>query len=88
MTIITGRQFRANQSKYIDMAHKGERVILSSKKGYTELKPIAETDKEVEVYKQAASLTALAAKAEQDHKNGNTIKCNTIEELHSFLDSL
>ena len=56
------------------MAHKGERVNLSYQKGYAELKPIAETDKEVEDYKQAASLTALAAKAEQDHKNGNTIK--------------
>lgn len=88
MTIITGRQFRANQSKYIDMAHKGERVILSSKRGYAELKPISENDKEIEDYKQSVSFMALASKAEQDYIKGNTVKCKTLEELHSFLGSL
>jgi hypothetical protein len=31
MTIITGREFRSNQNKYIGMAHRGERVVISSK---------------------------------------------------------
>ena len=37
MTIITGRKFRSNQNKYIGMAHRGERVVISSKSGYAEL---------------------------------------------------
>jgi hypothetical protein len=36
MTIITGREFRPNQNKYIGMAHRGERVVISSKSGYAE----------------------------------------------------
>ena len=37
MTIITGREFRSNQNKYIGMAHRGERVVISSKSGHAEL---------------------------------------------------
>ena len=33
MTIITGREFRSNQSKYIGMAHKGERIDKEVKEG-------------------------------------------------------
>ena len=42
MTVITCRQFRANQSKYIRMAHGGERLILSYRAGYAELTPVSD----------------------------------------------
>ena len=41
MTIITGREFRSNQNKYIGMAHRGERVVISSKSGHAELTPVS-----------------------------------------------
>ena len=50
MTIITGREFRSNQSKYIGMAHKGERVVISSRSGYADLTPVSKEDKEVGEY--------------------------------------
>ena len=47
MTIITGREFRSNQNKYIGMAHRGERVVISSKSGYAELSPVSKEEIEV-----------------------------------------
>lgn len=88
MTIITGSQFRANQGKYIGLAHSGERVILSSKYGYAELKPVDAEDKEVQNHNSSTSLRTAASKARREHEEGKTFRCETIEELHSFLDSL
>lgn len=88
MTIITGSQFRANQGKYIGLAHKGERVILSSKSGYAELKPVAKDDKDILNHRSSVSLMMLASKAKQEHEAGETVRCETLDELHSFLNSL
>ncbi len=38
--IVTARDFRANQSKYIGYAHNGEDVILKSRAGYVKLLPV------------------------------------------------
>ncbi len=38
--IVTGRDFRANQSKYISIAHSGEDVILKSRAGSVRLIPV------------------------------------------------
>ena len=37
---VTGRDFRANQSRYIGMAHSGEDVILRSRAGSVRLIPV------------------------------------------------
>ena len=42
--IVTGRDFRANQSKYIGFAHNGEDVILKSRAGSVRLIPVDTTD--------------------------------------------
>ena len=42
--IVTGRDFRANQSKYIGMAHSGEDVILKSRAGNVRLIPVDTLD--------------------------------------------
>ena len=42
--IVTGRDFRANQSKYIGMAHSGEDVILKSRAGSVRLIPVDTLD--------------------------------------------
>lgn len=88
MTIITGSTFRANQGKYIDMAHNGERVVLSSKKGYVELKPVSDNDKEVKEQKLSTSLIALARKAEREHKEGKTLRFKSAAEAQRWMDSL
>ncbi|MBP5338226.1 MAG: prevent-host-death family protein [Prevotella sp.] len=38
--IVTGRDFRANQSRYIGIAHSGEDVILKSRAGSVRLIPV------------------------------------------------
>lgn len=42
--IVTGRDFRANQSRYIGMAHSGEDVILKSRAGCVRLIPVDTLD--------------------------------------------
>ena len=38
--IVTGRDFRTNQSRYIGFAHNGEDVILKSRVGSVRLIPV------------------------------------------------
>ena len=42
MTIVSTKDFRSNQTKYLDMASRGERVILKSRKGSFRLTPVAD----------------------------------------------
>ncbi len=88
MTIITGRQFRANQGKYIDMAHHGEDVVLSSKKGYVRLTPVQNEDKAVTEYEHNVSMMAFATKIKKEHDSIQTVRCENLEELHQLLNSL
>ena len=72
MVVVTGRDFRANQSKYIGMAQRGERVILSSKVGYAELTPISEVDKDIDEYLNSKSFLAVADKVRQESHEGES----------------
>ena len=40
MTIVSTREFRANQTKYLEMVDHGEHVILRSRRGRYRLTPI------------------------------------------------
>lgn len=44
MTIVSARDFRANQGKYFSMVNSGEHVILKSRAGSFRLVPITSTD--------------------------------------------
>ena len=88
MTVITGRQFRANQSKYIRMAHKGERVILSSRAGYAELTPISEEDKQFEEYVNSEEFRAIVEQAHRDYREGKCITLRNAEDVKRWFDSL
>ena len=88
MTIITGRQFRANQSKYIGMAQRGERVILSSRVGYAELTPLSKEDKDFHEYVNSEEFLTLAAKVRQEYEDGKGVTLRTHEEIENYLNSL
>ena len=88
MTIITGSQFRANQSKYIGMAHRGERVVISSKSGYAELTPLSKEDGEIKEHLLSKSFLAIADKVRKEYREGKGITLSTPEEIESYLDSL
>ena len=44
MTIVSARDFRANQGKYFSMVNSGEHVILKSREGNFRLVPVSSTD--------------------------------------------
>ena len=88
MTVITGRQFRANQSKYIRMAHRGERVILSSRAGYAELTPISEEDKKFDEYVTSDAFLAIASKARKEFQEGKTLKFENASAAQKWMDEL
>ncbi|MBQ6209100.1 MAG: prevent-host-death family protein [Prevotella sp.] len=46
MTIVSTREFRANQSKYFGMVDRGEHVILKSRHGRYRLTPVSKEDEE------------------------------------------
>lgn len=88
MTVITGRQFRANQSKYIGMAQRGERVILSSRVGYAELTPLSKEDKDFHEYVNSKAFLAVAEKVRQEYEEGKGVTLRTHEEIENYLNSL
>lgn len=88
MMLITGSQFRANQSKYIDMAHKEERNVLSSKLGYAELKPVSAKNKEIKRQRSSTSLKTVVKKAEKEHDKGKTLKFPSAVDAQKWMDSL
>lgn len=88
MTVITGRQFRANQSKYIRMAHSGERVILSSRAGYAELTPVSEEDRRFDEYVNSDEFRNIAAKVVQEYEEGKGITLRCAEDVENWFDSL
>lgn len=44
MTIVSTREFRANQTKYLGMVDRGEHVILKSRRGSYKLTPVVVED--------------------------------------------
>lgn len=44
MTIVSARDFRANQGKYFSMVNSGEQVILTSREGSFRLIPVTPSD--------------------------------------------
>ena len=44
MTIVSTRDFRANQTKFLDMALRGEHVVLKSRRGSVRLMPVEEEE--------------------------------------------
>ena len=78
MTIITGREFRSNQSKYIGLAHRGERVVISSKSGYAELTPVSKEDKEL----------AVSSRIREEVKEGKKLMFHNVDELRAHLATL
>lgn len=48
MTIVSTRDFRANQTKFLDMVDRGEHVILRSRRGSYRLLPVEKDEQEEE----------------------------------------
>ena len=81
MTIVTTREFRANQTKFLGMARRGEHVVLKSRLGSFRLTPTE--DEEPEEPKR--NVTKEVCQALKDWKEyldtGKSDKFRPAEEL-------
>lgn len=86
MTIVTTRDFRANQTKFLDMALRGEQVVLKSRRGSVRLTPVEDEDEEEEPKRD---VTAEICQAMKDWKEYlETGKSDKFRPLDEFLDEL
>ena len=88
MTIITGRECRSNQSKCIGLAHRSERVVISSKSGYAELTPVSKEDKEVKEHLNAKAFLAVSSRIREEVKEGKKLMFHNVDELRAHLATL
>lgn len=88
MTIITGTEYKASPSKYNKRAQEGERVLISSRSGYMELKPVAVDDKAVKEHIAAKSFIMVATRARKEQDQKKTMILKTHEDIDRYFDSM
>lgn len=80
MIIISTRDFRANQTKFLDMARNGKDIILKSRNsGSFKLVPVTEEDTVLEKRDLMEELRG-ALQQMKDHMEGK-IELKTLDEL-------
>lgn len=82
MLVLTGTQFRANQSKYVGAAQSGEDIIVKSKAGSYRIVPLKEND---EKYLQEKD--ELAHSLYRSMKQAKLAKAGKVK-LHSWEDMI
>ena len=84
MTIVSARDFRANQGKYFSMVNSGEHVILKSREGNFRLVPVTSSDSiSDESQKIAAELRGDLRELKEVNK-----KKKKLSTLDSLIDEL
>lgn len=83
MTIVSARDFRANQGKYFSMVNSGEHVILKSRAGSFKIVPISSNDIVSDKRDLAAELRG-ALQEVKDHIEGK----KQLQSLDSLLNEL
>jgi len=83
MTIVSTRDFRANQTKFLEMALRGEHVVLKSRRGSVRLMPVEEEEE------PKRDVTAEICQGMKDWKEYlETGKSDKFRPLDEFLDEL
>ena len=83
MIVVTGRDFRANTAKYVDVANRGEDVVVKSRAGSFRVVPVTEDDIVINKRDLAAELRAALMEA-KDSMEGKR-KLNTLDNLNNEL---
>lgn len=84
MLQVTSKEFREKQASWFDRADQGEQVVIRrrGKRSYM-LMPISDSDMLI-----TPELEKKIEEARKQYQNGETVSCQSQEELHRFLDSL
>ena len=69
------------------MAHKGERVVISSRSGYAELTPVSKEDKEVGEYVNSKPFMAVAKQVRKEYKEGKGVTKKLVEVVKAHYRS-
>ena len=86
MTIVSTRDFRANQTKFVDMALRGEDVVLKSRRGSVRLMPVEDEEKAEEPKRD---VTAEICQAMKDWKEFlDTGKSDKFVSWEEMMDEL
>ena len=83
MVIVTGRDFRANTAKYVDVALRGEDVVVKSRAGSFRIVPITEDDVVVNKRDLAAELRGALIEAKDSIEGKRQL--NTLDHLINEL---
>ena len=78
MTIVSTRDFRANQSRFLSMALRGEDVILKSRQGKVRLIPVKE---EIEPERDVTTEICQGLKDFRDYLDGDETKLLSWEDM-------
>ena len=83
MTLISIRDFRSNQGKYLALAARGESVILTSRSGNFKIVPVTEDD-----YLVSEEFFARVDEARKEIAEGKGTLVSGKDALDSLLESL
>lgn len=85
MEVISSRDFRSNQSKYLGMAAKGQGIILKTRSlGSFKITPLTEDD----TLMSKEEFFRKIDRARKEIKAGKGTILKTKEDIDSFLDKL
>ena len=90
MVVVTGRDFRANTAKYVDVALRGEDVVVKSRAGSFRVVPISEDDIVIDKRDLTEELRGalLEAKESIEGKRKLNTLDNLINELRNSLAAI
>ena len=83
MLVVTGRDFRANISKYLNVTYAGEDVVVKSKIGSWRVVPITEDDVVVNKRDLPSELRGALMEAKEAIEGKRTL--NTLDNLINEL---
>ena len=85
MIVVSSREFRANQSKYLGMAAKGEDVVLTSRgKGAFKITPVTSDDKIMSKEEFYAKIDHSI----KQYEEGKVTRQGEDESVEDFVDRL
>lgn len=81
---VTSREFRNSQASLFELADKGTQVIIrrGKKRSYM-LAPVSDDDLCL-----SPEAEERISKAREEFAHGEVVTCRTVDELHSFLETL
>ncbi len=83
MVVVTGRDFRANTAKYVNVAYRGEDVVVKSRVGSFRIVPITEDDIVVNKRDLASELRGALIEAKESIEGKRRL--NTLDHLINEL---